>query len=78
LDAASIPEDMNLPGFKLHAIKGVKKLFYSVWVSGNWHLTFSFDGKDAIAGRIIMRPAINAAWLRYVVNFFYFAALMQK
>lgn len=40
---------MNLPGWRLHALKG-KALqgHFSVWVNGNWRLTFRFDGSDAI------------------------------
>lgn len=46
LDNARKAEDMNLPGFKLHALKGSKKEFLSVWVNGNWRVIFRFDGKD--------------------------------
>ena len=48
LDASIGPEDMNLPGFKLHELKGREKGTLSVWVSGNWRVTFRFDGNDAI------------------------------
>lgn len=46
LDAAVRPEDMNLPGFKLHALKGSLKGHWSVWVNGNWRVTFRFVGID--------------------------------
>ena len=49
LDSSSGPEDMNLPGFKLHELKGMEKGTWSVWVSGNWRITFCFDGNDAVA-----------------------------
>lgn len=39
---------MDLPGFGFHALKGDRKGDYSVWVSGNWRITFGFDGEDAI------------------------------
>jgi proteic killer suppression protein len=47
LDAALRPEDMNLPGYRFHPLKGERKGSYAVSVSGNWRLTFRFDGDDA-------------------------------
>lgn len=47
LNTATSPMDMNLPGLKLHELGGKKKGFWSVWVSGNWRITFRFSGKDA-------------------------------
>lgn len=41
-------EDMNIPGWKLHALSGKLTKHYSVSVSGNWRMTFKFDGEDAI------------------------------
>ena len=49
LDASLKPQDMNLPGFKLHGLLGKEKGTWSVWVSGNWRVTFQFDGSDAVA-----------------------------
>ncbi|MBW1676433.1 MAG: type II toxin-antitoxin system RelE/ParE family toxin [Deltaproteobacteria bacterium] len=43
------PQDMNLPGFKLHELSGKEKGTWSVWVTGNWRVTFQFDGPDAVA-----------------------------
>jgi len=40
---------MDLPGFKFHALKGSRLGFFSVHVSANWRITFSFDNRDAIA-----------------------------
>jgi proteic killer suppression protein len=48
LDAATKPEDMNLPGYKFHGLKGDRKGTYAVWVSGNWRITFRFDSGDAV------------------------------
>jgi proteic killer suppression protein len=48
LDASTSPYDMNLPGYKLHALKGKEKGTWSVWVNGNWRVTFQFQGNDAI------------------------------
>jgi toxin HigB-1 len=45
LDTAQSIEDMNVPGFRLHALKGAERGRWSVWVNGNWRLTFEFrDG----------------------------------
>lgn len=47
LDAASHASDMDLPGWKLHPLKGARG-HWSVWVSANWRLTFTFEGEDAV------------------------------
>jgi proteic killer suppression protein len=47
LDAGQKPEDMNLPGYRFHALKGERKDTFAVSVSGDWRLTFRFDGQDA-------------------------------
>ena len=49
LDASIRPQDMNLPGFKLHELSGKEKGTWSVWVTGNWRVTFQFYGPDAVA-----------------------------
>lgn len=48
LDTARAPEDMNVPGWKLHALKGDFAGQYAVTVNANWRLTFAFEGEDAI------------------------------
>jgi len=48
LDVACRPEDMNAPGYELHQLKGDLVGHWSVRVSGNWRLTFAFEGEDAI------------------------------
>lgn len=48
LDASVGPQDMNLPGYKLHGLSGKEKGTWSVWVSGNWRVTFQFDGTNAV------------------------------
>ncbi len=40
LDVATVPSDLNLPGYGLHALKGDLKGFWSVRVSGNWRIVF--------------------------------------
>lgn len=42
LDTAQSIEDMNIPGFRLHPLKGEERGRWSVWVNGNWRLTFEF------------------------------------
>ncbi len=38
---------MNLPGYRLHRLKGNRAGTWSVTVSGNWRVTFTFEGEDA-------------------------------
>ena len=47
LDAASEPGHMDLPGFRLHPLKGDLAGFWSVTVSGNWRIVFRFEGGNA-------------------------------
>lgn len=47
LDAAQRAEDMNLPGYKFHRLKGTRRDTYAVSVSGNWRLTFRFENGEA-------------------------------
>jgi proteic killer suppression protein len=47
LDAASTPADMDLPGLRLHPLKGGFAGFYAVDVSGNWRVIFRFDEGEA-------------------------------
>ena len=47
LNVAAEPNDMNLPGLRLHPLKGRRKGVWSVSVSGNWRVTFRFVDRDA-------------------------------
>ena len=47
LDASISPTDMNLPGYRLHELKGQDAGRWSVTVSANWRITFEFEGHDA-------------------------------
>ncbi|MBA9031888.1 plasmid maintenance system killer (plasmid) [Rhizobium leguminosarum] len=47
LEQAEKPDDMNLPGFDFHALKGHNPTRYTVHVNGPWCITFEFDGNDA-------------------------------
>jgi len=48
LDLAKNASDMNIPGWKLHALSGSLAGHYSITVNGNWRMTFAFEGEDAI------------------------------
>jgi toxin HigB-1 len=48
LDAATCPANLNAPGYALHPLKGDLEGHWAVRVSGNWRLTFAFEGEDAI------------------------------
>ena len=49
LNETTNAQGMNLPGWGLHPLKGRDlKGHYAVWVSGNWRMTFTFDGTDAV------------------------------
>ena len=43
LDQALVIEDMDLPGYRLHSLKGDLKGFWSVSISGNWRIIFRFE-----------------------------------
>lgn len=47
LDSAQSIGDMNVPGFRLHSLKGKRRGRWSVWVNGNWRLTFEFHDGNA-------------------------------
>jgi proteic killer suppression protein len=47
LDVADEPEDMDIPGFDFHGLRGKPKR-YSVHVNGPWTITFEFDNGDAL------------------------------
>jgi proteic killer suppression protein len=48
LDDAARPEDMNLPGFRFHALAGGDRGRYAVNASGNRRITFGWSEGDAI------------------------------
>ena len=49
LDTASEIEDMSIPGYELHPLKGNRSETWSISVSGNWRITFEFyDGNAYI------------------------------
>ena len=48
LDQSREPRDMDLPGFRLHELKGRLKGRHAVSVSGNWRVTFRFEDGSAV------------------------------
>jgi len=48
LDAATNPQDMNLPGYGLHSLHKELAGHWAIKVSGAWRLTFAFEGSDAV------------------------------
>ncbi len=48
LDAASAAADMDLPGFRLHPLKGELKGFWAVTVRANWRVIFRFADQEAL------------------------------
>ena len=46
LDTCQSIEDMDLPGYRLHPLKGDRAGHWAIDVSGNWRLTFSFEAGD--------------------------------
>ncbi|QSA98818.1 type II toxin-antitoxin system RelE/ParE family toxin [Methylococcus sp. EFPC2] len=48
LDTATCSADMNVPGWGLHTLSGDLAGHYTISVNGNWRVTFTFEGEDAI------------------------------
>ena len=46
LDVAQTPEDLAIPSFRTHPLKGDLAGCWSIWVNGNWRLTFRFVDSD--------------------------------
>jgi proteic killer suppression protein len=46
LDVAKEPQDLNQSALRLHPLKGDLKSHWSIWVNGNWRVTFRFAGAD--------------------------------
>jgi toxin HigB-1 len=53
LDDALSPQELNLPGYHLHPLKGDMKGFWSVTVRANWRIIFRFEGNDAFDVELI-------------------------
>jgi toxin HigB-1 len=48
LSRANAPEVMNLPGFRLHPMKGDLRGFWAVAVRANWRIIWRFEGNDVV------------------------------
>jgi proteic killer suppression protein len=48
LNESTNPQDMNLPGWGLHPLHGNLVNHWAVSVNGNWRVTFTFEGTDAV------------------------------
>jgi len=48
LNNSKSAKDMDVPSWKLHELKGKLAGHWSIWVNGNWRLTFAFEGEDAV------------------------------
>lgn len=46
MDRAALPADLDLPGWRLHPLKGELSEYWSLSVSGNWRVIFRFVGSD--------------------------------
>jgi len=53
LDQATTPQALNLPGYRLHSLKGELRGFWSVTVRANWRIIFRFEGNDAFDVELI-------------------------
>ncbi len=53
LDQAATPQALNLPGYRLHSLKGDLRGFWSVTVRANWRIIFRFEGNDAFDVELI-------------------------
>jgi toxin HigB-1 len=53
LDEAYTPKAMNVPGYRLHPLKGDLKGFWSVTVRANWRIIFRFEDTDALEVELI-------------------------
>ncbi len=48
LNVATVPEDMDLPRYMFHQLKGNRKNTYAAWVRGNWNITFEWENDGPV------------------------------
>ena len=53
LDSAGTPQALDIPGYRLHPLKGDLKGLWSVTVSANWRIVFRFEGTDVFDVELI-------------------------
>ena len=46
LDAAGRPSELDLPGYRLHPLRGDRRGLWSISITGNWRITFRFEDGD--------------------------------
>jgi proteic killer suppression protein len=51
LDAARHPDELNLPGYRFHALTGDRQGQYAVTIRANWRIVFEWDGEHAVRVR---------------------------
>ncbi len=56
LDAASTPQALDLPGYRLHPLKGGRKGFWAVTIRANWRIIFRFENGDALDVELVDYP----------------------
>ena len=47
IDTAEMIEDINLPGYRLHKLKGSRNGIWAISVNGNWRVTFEYNDGNA-------------------------------
>ena len=53
LDVASKPNDLDLPGYRLHPLRGDQKGLWSISISSNWRITFRFEDGDVYDANLV-------------------------
>jgi proteic killer suppression protein len=53
LDSATAPQDLDIPRYRLHPLKGDLKGLWAVTVRANWRIVFRFEGTDAFDVELI-------------------------
>ena len=48
LNVATVPQDMDLPRYRFHQLKGNRKGTYAAWVRGNWNITFEWENDGPV------------------------------
>ena len=53
MDDAATPQELDLPGYRLHQLSGDLAGFWSIRISANWRVIFRFDGRDIVDVRFV-------------------------
>ena len=53
LDSAKTPQDLDIPGYRLHSLKGELRGLWAVTVRANWRVVFRFEGTNAYDVKLI-------------------------